>query len=248
MINLVLLKYEIRRLILTKKYFYMILILCVWTIDVLMRLVINGFYYTAPFSQWNYSEFINLFSPILFIILILLCTSIFSEIEKSVKNIIYSTPISEAKYYIIKACGVFVVFIITTVIPIIISFIFYAFIFEYTEYEYFILPILLFLIPTSIFIFGLSIFLGKINNKLLYVLIPFTFIIGALNLRSMPVWIDVFGNNFVQDYGLNFIMENTNDVVPYVIPNDFVCSRLVFIALGTALFIFACKPKKCKNK
>ena len=64
----------------------------------------------------------------------------------------------------------------------------------------------------------------------------------------MPVWIDVFGNNFVQDYGLNFIMENTNDVVPYVIPNDFVCSRLVFIALGTALFIFACKPKKCKNK
>ena len=248
MINLVLLKYEIRRLILTKKYFYMILILFVWTVDVLMRLVINGFYYTAPFSQWSYSEFINLFSPILFIILILLCTSIFSESEKSVKNIIYSTKVSESKYYIMKGSGVFVVFIITTVIPIIISFVYYAFLFEYTEYQYFILPILLFIIPTSIFIFGLSIFLGKINNKLLYVLIPFTFIMGALNLRSLPVWIDVFGNNFVQDYGLHFIMGSDSDVVPYIIPNDFLCSRLVFVALGILLFIFACKPKKCKNK
>ncbi|BCZ46802.1 hypothetical protein psyc5s11_28690 [Clostridium gelidum] len=248
MINLVLLKYEIRRLILTKKFFYMILILCVWTVDVLMRLVINGFYYTAPFSQWSYSEFINLFSPILFIILILLCTSIFSESEKSVKNIIYSTPISESKYYIMKGCGVFVVFIITTIIPIVISFVYYAFLFEYTEYQYFILPILLFIIPTSLFIFGLSIFLGKINNKLLYALIPFTFIMGALNLRYLPVWIDVFGNNFVQDYGLHFIMGSDSDVVPYIIPNDFLCSRLVLVALGILLFIFACKPKKCKNK
>ena len=248
MINLVLLKYEIRRLILTKKYFYMILILCVWTVDVLMRLVINGFYYTAPFSQWSYSEFITLFSPILYIILILLCTSIFSESEKAVKNIIDSTPISESKYYIMKGCGVFVVFIITTIIPIVISFVYYAFLFEYTEYQYFILPILLFIIPTSIFIFGISIFLGKINNKLLYALIPFTFIMGALNLRSLPVWIDVFGNNFVQDYGLHFIMGSDSDVVPYIIPNDFLCSRLVFVALGILLFIFACKSKKCENK
>ena len=248
MINLILLKYEIRRLIFTKKYFYMILLLTVWTIDVLMRLIINGFYYTAPFSQWSYSEFINLFSPILFIILILLCTGIFSESEKSVKNIIYSTPILESKYYIMKGSGVFIVFIITTVIPITISFVYYAFLFEYTEYQYFILPILLFIIPTSIFIFGISIFLGKINNKLLYALIPFTFIMGALNLRSLPVWIDVFGNNFVQDYGLHFIMGSDSDVVPYIIPNDFLCSRLVFVALGILLFIFACKPKKCKNK
>lgn len=244
MINLILLKYEIQRLIFTKKYFYMILLLTLWTIDVLMRIVITGFYYTAPFSQWSYSEFINLFSPILFIILILLCTSIFSESEKLVKNIINSTPISESKYYIMKGCGIFIVFIITTFIPIIISFVYYAILFEYTEYQYFILPMLLFIIPTGIFIFGLSIFLGKINGKLLYALIPLTFIMGALNLTSLPVWIDVFGNNFVQQYGLHFIMENNSDVVPYAISNDFVYSRLVFVALGTTLFIFACKHKK----
>lgn len=245
--NLILLKYEISRLIFTKKYFYMILILILWTIDMLMRIVITGFYYTAPFSQWSYSNFINLFSPILFIILILLCTGIFSESEKAVKNIIYSTPISEAKYYIMKGSAVFTVFIITTIIPITISFVYYAFLFEYTEYQYFIVPILLFIIPTGIFIFGLSIFLGKINNKLLYVLIPFTFIIGGLNLISIPVWVDVVGNNFVQNYGLHFILNNDSDVVPYVIPSDFLCSRLLFVALGILLFVFVCKPKKCKN-
>ena len=165
MTNLVLLKYEMHRLILTKKYFYMILLLALWTIDVLMRLVINGFSSTAPFSQWSYTLFINLFAPILLVILILLCTSIFSEKEESVRNIIYSTPLSETKYYIMKGSAVALVFHHYCCIPIIISFVYYAFLFEYTEYLNFILPIVLFLIPTSIFIFGLSIALGKINSK-----------------------------------------------------------------------------------
>lgn len=106
----------------------------------------------------------------------------------------------------------------------------------------------LFIIPTSIFIFGFSIFIGKINNKLLYGLIPITFIFGILNLRSLPVWIDVFGNNFLQDYGLQAVLSSNSEEVPFIIPSDFIYSRLVFIALGILLFLFACKHKKCKNK
>ena len=248
MTNIILLKYEIRRLIFTKKYFYMILLLTIWTMDVLMRLIINGFYYTAPFSQWSYSEFITLISPILLIILILLCTNIFSEKEISVKNIIYSTPISQEKYYIMKGGAVFIVFFLTTVLPIIISFVYYAFLFEYTEYKYFIFPIILFIIPTSIFIFGFSIFIGKINNKLLYGLIPITIIIGCLNLRPLPVWMDVFGNNFLQDYALQLVLSSNSDEVPFIIPNNFIYSRLIFTALGILLFVFACKYKKIKHK
>ncbi len=243
MINLVLLKYEMRRLIFTKKYFYMILLLTIWTVDMLMRLVINGFSDTAPFSQWSYTNFITLVSPILLIILILLCTSIFSEREKAIRNIIYSTPISEAKYYIMKGSAVALVFIITAVIPVIISFVYYAFLFEYTQYQYFIVPILLFIIPCSVFIFGFSIVLGKINGKLLYALIPLTFIMGCLGSRSLPVWLDLFGNNFLQGYGL-FILTSNSEVVPYIIPSNFIYSRLVFVVLGILLFIFSCKHKR----
>lgn len=248
MINFILLKYEIQRLIFSKKYFYMILMLSIWTIDVLMRLVIHGFYYTAPFSKWSYSEFITLCLPVLFIILILLCTSIFNEKEKAVKNIIYSAPISEEKYYIMKGFSVFVVFLLTMAVSIIISFIYYAYLFEYTEYVNFVFPMFLFLIPSSIFIFGLSIFVGKIGNKLLYCLIPIVFILGGLNLGDLPVWMDIFGNNFLQEYGLSFILSYNSGEVPFVIPSNFIYSRLIFMFLGIILFMFACKYKKCENK
>ena len=248
MINLTLLKYEMKRLIFTKKYFYMILMLSIWTADMLIRLVIDGFYYTAPFSKWSYSEFITLFIPILFIILILLCTSIFSEKEKAVKNIICSAPISEEKYYMMKGISVFAVFLLTTAVPIIISFIYYAYLFEYTEYKNFIFPMILFLIPSSIFIFGLSIFVGKISNKVLYGLIPIVFILGGLNLTDIPVWLDIFGNNFLMEYGLKFILSYSSEEVPFVIPRYFIYSRVEFIILGILLFILACKYNKCKNK
>lgn len=240
MTNLVLLKYELYRLILTKKYFYMALLLTIWTIDILMRLVIDGFSSTAPFSEWSYTLFITLFAPILLVILILLCTSIFSEKEETVRNIIYSTPLSETKYYIMKGSAVALVFIITAAIPIIISFVYYAFLFEYTEYLNFILPILLFLIPSSIFIFGLSIALGKINVKLLYVLIPLTFVLGIINLRILPVWLDVFGNDYLEECAIDFYNSNM-EIIPYNIPSDFIYSRLIFAALGILLFLFACK-------
>lgn len=243
MINLVLLKYEIRKLIFTKKYFYMMLLLIIWTVDILMRLIINGFRHTAPFSQWSYTEFINLVSPILLMILILLCTSIFSEREKAVRSIIYSTPIAEAKYYMMKGSAITIVFIITAAIPILISFVYYVFLFEYTQYQYFIVPILLFMIPCSVFIFGLSIVLGRISGKLLYALAPLTFIMGTLNLHFIPTWLDLFGNNLMNTYAISFISRIDSEVIPYVIPNNFIYSRVVFAFLGIFLFAFACRHK-----
>lgn len=240
MINLILLKYELHMIMLTKKYFYMVLLLSIWTIDVLMRLVITGFSSTAPFSEWSYTFFITLFSPILLIILILLCVSIFSEKEKSVRNIIFSAPLSETKYYIIKGLAIALVFIITAAIPIIISFAYYAFLFEYTEFLNFILPIVLFLIPASIFIFGLSIALGKINVKLLYALIPLTFVLGTISLRILPVWLDVFGNDYLEECAIDFYNSNI-EIIPYNISSYFIYSRLIFTALGISLFLFACK-------
>lgn len=247
MINLALIRYEIKRLIFTKKYFYMVLLLAILTIDILMRLIIDGFCSTAPFSKWSYTEFITLFSPILLIILILLCTSIFSQKEETVKSILYSAPISEAKYYMIKCTAIALVFIITAAVPVIISFLYYAFLFGYTKYQYFILPILLFMVPCSVFIFGFSIVLGKISGKLLYALIPFIFIIGFLNLRSLPVWIDLFGNNFLDGYGFYYILTNKNQITPYIIPNNFICSRLIFTASGILLFISACRHKSIQK-
>lgn len=237
-------RYELRRLMYNKKYFYMSLILCINTIDTLMRNIIEGTYSTAPFSKWSYSDFIGVTTPFLLIILIFLCITVFDEKEEAMKRIIFATPFSKRKYYFLKASSIGVVFLITALIPIVISFVYYIKLFDYYDFGEFIKPILLFLLPPFIFILGLSMALGKINVKLLYIMVPMIYFTCGLNL-GFPVWMDLCGNNFILEYGLYLSVESfSGGNIPYDIPSSFIYSRLVFAVLGVALFLMASRNNK----
>lgn len=237
-----LIKHEIKRLIFNKKYFYMVLILALSTSDTLLRLVIHGRYGTAPFSKWSYSSFTTLISPLLMIILILLCTNVFSQKEIKVRKIIYSTPITQTKYYTIKAASISIAYLITSFVPILMSFIYYGVLFKFYNYISFVEPIIYFLIPSFILFLGLCMIIGKISLKLLYALIPFAFLNG-LNF-DFPVWIDLYGNNFLLNYGHTVWENNTMGIVPYNIPSDFIVSRAIFIIFGIILFVITCKKSE----
>ena len=99
------LKYEVLRLAYNKKYFYMLLIESLFASHILMSFVSVGKDGTAPFSSWTYSNFLSLIGPILSIILVLLCMSVFSEKEIAVRKIIFSAPLSESKYYLLNSCS-----------------------------------------------------------------------------------------------------------------------------------------------
>ena len=242
--NLILIKYEVQRLIKSKKYFYMILMLVVTTSDILMRLVIDGFYGTAPFSKWSYSSFLTIICPILTIILILLCTKIFSEKEKRAEELIFSLPITSKKYYFIKEAAVLIIFIITLLIPITMSFVYYSYIFQYTEFLNFAEPAVLFIIPGSLFVFGLSVLIGRKSNKLLYGLIPFVFAAGMINFTGMPVWIDIFGNDYLSEYGFLFVIESNLSEVPFTMTGSFIYSRIFLSILGCIMIMLSIREKK----
>jgi hypothetical protein len=210
-----------------------------------MRNIIRGTYNTAPFSKWSYSEFIAVTNPFLLIIVILLCISVFSEKEVSVKRIVYAAPISQGKYYSLKALSITVVFMITAAIPIIMSFIYYSILFDYHGYAAFINPIILFLFPPFIFILGLSMVLGKINVKLLYVLLPIIFLGCSFNFL-FPVWIDLCGNNFLFMYGHEVSGTIVNGWIPYALTSNFIYSRLLFMLMGIVFFIGACVKGEVK--
>lgn len=235
-------KHEIRRLVFNKKYFYMTLILALFTSDILLRLVIHGEYGTAPFSKWSYSSFIAMISPMLMIILVLLCTSVFSEKEMKIRKIIYSTPITQMRYYIVKAASIYIAFILATLVPIIMSLIYYGILFKFYDYSTFIKPILFFLLPISILALGGCMFIGKLSIKLLYALIPFSFLNG-LNL-GFPVWVDLYGNNFLLDHGFRLWRNNITGFIPYDLPWNFMISRLLFICFGIILFGITCKKSE----
>lgn len=238
------LKYEVMRLAYNKKYFYMLLIESLFASHILMSFVSVGKDGTAPFSQWTYSEFLTSIGPLLSIILVLLCMSVFSEKEIAVRKIIFSTPLSESKYYLLKASAITAVLVFTASVPILLSFAYYAYYFNFYAYAEFLLPILLFLLPSQIFVLGLALVAGRINSRLLYLLIPVLFM-GFLDM-GFPVWFDLFGNNFLS-LSLRRSLGVFEGPIPYTLPEEFLYSRLILIFAGVSLLALACRGhKKCQ--
>ncbi|MBE6081998.1 MAG: hypothetical protein E7205_04835 [Tissierellaceae bacterium] len=237
--NIGLMKYEIKRIVWSKKYLYILLLIAATTYDSLTRLVINGYLGTAPFSQWTYAFFISMISPVLMASMIFIVSDIFNEKEIRVRSIIYSSPISQIQYYMLKSSSVFVIFILTSLVPIFMSFIYYKAIFGYSEFGSFIKFIIVFLLPTFIFLLGLSMILGKINGKLIYVLIPITFLMGMLNFDNIiPIWADIFGNNFLSTYSYMMLLGRKTEAVAFKFPSSFIFTRLELIILGIIFLVY----------
>lgn len=236
------LKYEVLRLAYNKKYFYMVLIESLFACYILVRFVSVGTDGTAPFSKWTYSEFLSLIGPFLSVILVLLCMSVFSEKEAAVRKIIFSAPLSETKYYLLKASAITAVFLFAASLPILLSFAYYAHYFNFYAYAEFVQPLLLFLLPSQVFVLGLALAAGRINSRLLYPLLPLVLFLGFFNPR-FPVWVDIFGNNFLS-WPLRWYLGVMEGPIPYTLPVDFLYSRLIFLFMGVALLALACRVSK----
>lgn len=243
--NLIPLKYEIQRLVYNKKFFYLLLITGVYTYDVLTRLIIDGTHGTAPFSQWSYTSFITLINPWLLSLLVLLSISVFSPKEAAARRIVFSAPISEARYYLIKGMALGAAYLLAMTLAVGMSLVFYRCLFNFTLFGDFIRPILVFALPAAVFILGLSLALGKLNDKSLYLLLPLVFLSGLYNL-GLPVWVDLNGNNLLQDYPLLLRMQYKG-ALPYTLPAAFIYSRAAFASAGIILLILAGRKKELRN-
>lgn len=225
----------------SKKYFYMLLLVMASAYDSLTRLVTGGYYGTAPFSEWTYTFFIQLTSPLVISIMIFMMTSIFSEKEFRARKILFSASISQSKYYILKSISIIITFIVTALIPIIISFLYYKVLFNYTKFFIFMKSIIWFLIPSFIFLLGLAMALGKINIRLLYGLIPIAFLLGTIDTTNiLPQWLDIFGAHFFKMATFADLFGRESEVASLNIPNSFIYTRIIFITLGIIFLIYTC--------
>lgn len=236
------LKYDVLKLAYNKKYFYMVLIESLFACYILVRFISGGKDGTAPFSKWTYSEFLSLIGPFLSVILVLLCMSVFSEKEIAVRKIIFSAPLSETKYYLLKASAITAVFAFAASLSILLSFAYYAYYFNFYAYDEFTLPIVLFMLPSQIFVLGLALAAGRINSRLLYPLLPLVLFLGFFNPR-FPAYVDLFGNNFLS-CPLRWYLGVMGGPIPYILPEDFLYSRLIFIFMGVVMFALACRRSK----
>jgi hypothetical protein len=221
-------------------------IITLFTYHVLSNDVILGTAYTAPFSKWSYSAFICNMNPFLLILLLFFCTYVFSKKELAVRKITMATPISESLYYVLKGTAILIAYTITAVVVILMSFIFYALIFQFYGFDDFIAPILLFLIPPAIFVFGIGMLLGSINELLLFIFMPLVYICSSIAFMP-PMWFNLFCQGFAEYYP-QFIKTNAKGEVPFLLPAGMAASRIIFVMAGVALFVYLCIRSSHKFK
>lgn len=233
--NKTILKYEIKRLIFNKKFFYMVLIIGVLSYDFLTRLIIGGYGYSAPFSQLSYSVFMSMMVPFCLVVLFLFCTNVFSRKEINARKIVFSSPVTQTKYYTLKAAAILVSILIVSLVPIIMSFLFYSITFNYHNFLNFIVPIILFFLPPVFLAIGLFLLAGSISNKLLYILIPVIYFFSSFNFNQ-PNLLDFSGTSYLTSfsYTINPMLASSN-ILPNI-SSSFLISRLAFIVVGFVLF------------
>lgn len=244
--KLTLMSYEIKRGILSKKYFYMILLTMGVAYDSLTRLVTGGYYGTAPFSEWTYGLFLHLSIPLAISATIFMMTNIFDEGERRARSILFSAPISQREYFFLKSVAVVVAFFFLALVPIGMSFIYYKVMFNFTDFTGFFKHILWTYLPTFVFFLGLCMVLGRISIKLLYGLIPIAFLLGTMDTSSiLPYWLDIFGSHYFHVSSYTYLLGRTKEVIPFSLSMDFIYSRIILIGIGCLLLAVAWeKPLK----
>ncbi len=236
--------YELKRVIVSRKFFYLLLLLTISSYDTLTRLLADGAFGTPPFSQVSFTKYAILSNLLLLLAMALLCTNVFSEKELAVRKILFSAPISARGYFAVKGIAIGAAFAIAATWSITLCFIFYAWQFRFYQFGDFLHPILVFIIPPAVFVFGLCMALGRVSGSLIYALMPILFFWGGLNL-NFPVWVDLSGNHFITNYPLALIRSIGTTEIVYHVPTDFLVSRVVLLIAGVALFGIACRKMRC---
>lgn len=232
------LKYELKRIIFSKMFVITFIIALFFTVIDLYTKIIQGVSGTAPFSQWSYCRFLCDINIIMLLMLMLSCTGLFSN-EQRVREITSCTSLPQKKYLAAKSLAMFISYIIIAVCCILISLTFYKTTFNFTNFQNFLLPILIILLPTFVFVFGTSMFLGSQSQTLLYAWIPIVLILSLISFNSTP-FIDIFAKGYVTYMPAVLPVDSLGEPV-FSLSFDFIMSRVLFTLVGMILYVASFK-------
>ncbi len=234
--------WELRRILLTRTYLYSLLLIMLLSQNFLGRLIINGTYGAAPYSQISYAQFLVLMNAPLLTVLMLWCAGVFSEKERAVRRIVLSTPLTNAGYLGLKAAAIAAAFVLTAGLMVAGSFLFYVRQFGFHAFQEYLNPLAVFVLPSAIFILGLSLAAGQLHARLPYGLIPVVFFLGVLNLR-LPQWLDLSGNGYLFSYPKILMRALGTGEMTYHLTTDFLVTRIVLALAGVALLFWAARRR-----
>ena len=238
MIVPVLIGYELRRLVLARSFWYGALVLMLFSLNVLGRLIVDGFHGAPPYSPLGYALFLSIVNPMLLALLLLWWGGAFSERERAARRVILSAPISPAGYHLLRAATLGLGFLLISALIVCASFGFYAWQFGFYSFHQFGSPLLVFWLPSAVLVLGLGSAVGRLHPRLPFFVLPLCLFTGMFNL-GLPSWLDLCSNNFLLEYPRMLMRKLGTGEMVYYLPGEFVASRLLFVLLGLALLAWA---------
>jgi hypothetical protein len=142
--------------------------------------------------------------------------------------------LSQKKYLAAKSLALVISYLFTMVCCILISFFFYRTTFHFTNFQNFLLPVLIIILPALMFVFGASMFLGSKSRVLLYVLIPIVLILSSVSINSTP-FADIFAKGYVT-YMPTVVTVNSLGEPVFHLSFGFILSRLLITLAGMAIY------------
>ncbi|AKA67235.1 hypothetical protein [Clostridium scatologenes] len=233
------LKYELKRIIFSKIFVITFIIALFFSVIDLYTEIIQGVSGTAPFSKWSYCKFLCDINTIMLLILMLTCTGLFSRNEQRVREITSCTSLPQKKYLTTKNLALLISYLIIAMCCIFISVIFYKTTFNFTNFENFLLPILIILLPTFAFVFGTSMFLGSKKQIFLYIWIPIVLILSLVNFNNAP-FIDIFAKGYASYMPTILPVDGFGEPV-FILSSHFIISRIIFTLIGIMLYLASFK-------
>ncbi len=233
------LKYELGRLLFNKFFFSLLIITGIYTYSVLGGEIILGTANTAPFSGWSYSWFLSQVLPLLSITLLFFVSFLYTRNEKKVQVLIKATPMSSARYFLVRCLAMVTGFILLCGIVIVISLVFFASVFQFIAFSHFLVPIALTLLPSMLFVLGLGILSGRIHITVLYGIMILLLLIGQIpGLNKL----DLFGSAFYQSFPLT-LPDGPQGEPLFIIPMSFLLERGLYALAGLGLVFFGLMPR-----
>ncbi len=238
--------YELRRILLMKKYGYMVLVALLMAAYVLS--INSGVSGTAPFSPPSAAMIMALMGPVWSCIAVLLIRDTFSEKERAVRRILFSAPRSTAAYFAPKVASALLALLLIITVTIVIFAC--AFRFTYGEWAWSALlsSLAYIALPALLFTFGAALVVGRMHGNALYALFLCVIALGLFNIKR-PLMTDWFGN--VLQITIEYIIDlraYAGEPLHAVLPGDFLWGRAALSVLGMGMAAFAIyKPMRIRS-
>lgn len=225
--------YELRRMLLNKLFFGMLLVNGLFAWFTLSYDTIVGTAYTAPFSVWSYCVYLGRTLPLAMITVLFLLANYYSRKQKQAAILTSATPISPFCQIMIRTLAAGICFLLIALVVIVLALLFYISFFRFYDFAAFILPSVLLLLPCFVLFASLGQLLGSIHRSLVYVLMLLVF---AIN--SMPGAFDFFGAGYFSTVPLT-LPAGIDGEPAFEIGMAFLAARVLYLVLGIVCIYLA---------